>query len=100
MFGRGVGDFARYPSLHAASEETFSLLVDAIAACQCERVVRAGDPRALALLVRATTHGLIELWADGPLARMSAQPIERLAETVGADMFFGLAAPDAGDRSG
>jgi AcrR family transcriptional regulator len=96
MFGRGVGDFARHPKLHAASEETFGLLVDAIADCQREGMVREGDPRALAFTVWATTHGLVALWADGPLAHMTDVPIDDLAEIAGRDLFLGLVAPGAG----
>jgi AcrR family transcriptional regulator len=92
MFGRGVTDFGRYPSLHAAAEATFQLLVDAIARCQRDGLVRAGDARALATTVWATTHGVVDLWADGPLSGMTAEPLDVLAEAVGHDMFLGLAA--------
>lgn len=91
MFGRGVGDFTRHPSLHEASEETFGLLVEAIAACQQEGSVRPGDPRELAITTWATTHGLVALWMDGPLDEKTNRSIEDLAEVVGRDMFFGLA---------
>jgi AcrR family transcriptional regulator len=91
MFGRGVGDFARHPSLHQASEETFGLLVDALAAGQADGAIRAGDPRELAITTWATTHGLVSLWMDGPLDDKTRRSIEDLAEVVGRDMFFGLA---------
>lgn len=91
MFGRGVGDFTRHPSLHRASEETFGLLVEAIAACQQEGGIRPGDPRELAITMWATTHGLVALWMDGPLDERTRRTIEDLADVVGRDMFFGLA---------
>jgi AcrR family transcriptional regulator len=91
MFGRGVGDFARHEALHRASEETFGLLVDAIAACQRDGGIREGDPRELAITTWATTHGLVSLWMDGPLDAKTSRSIDDLAETVSRDMFFGLA---------
>jgi AcrR family transcriptional regulator len=92
MFGRGVADFSRYPSLHGASEETFRLLVDAIAACQRDGLVRAGDPRALAFGTWAMTHGLATLWMDGPLRHMTEGTLDELAEELTRQVFSGLAA--------
>jgi AcrR family transcriptional regulator len=91
MFGRVVADRARYPALDEAAAETFGLLVDGIAACQQEGMVREGDPRELALTAWSVVHGCSMLAVDDQFKGLSAASTAELAEAVTRDLFLGLA---------
>jgi AcrR family transcriptional regulator len=90
MFGQAVADRTAYPSLGAAAEETFALLVTAIRDCQGAGLVRPGDPEELALAAWATSHGLSSLAVDGQLSVMGERTLEALIQVVMANIFFGL----------
>lgn len=49
-------------------DEPFAMLKRAIARCQDEGTLPAGDPRPLVLLAWSAVHGASVLWIDGPLA--------------------------------
>ncbi len=88
MFGRVLADKSAYPSLQAASGETFGLLVEAIRDCQRAGQVRPGDPEELALAAWSATHGLSSLVVDGQLS--GERSLETLTQAVVANIFFGL----------
>lgn len=90
MFGRAMADKSAYPSLRAASGETFGLLVEAIRDCQRAGLVRAGDPEELALGAWSAVHGLSSLAADGQLVLMGKRGLDSLAHAVTSNIFFGL----------
>jgi len=90
MFGRATADRGAHPSLAAAAEETFGLLVAAIRDCQQAGLVRPGDPEELALATWSTSHGLSSLAVDGQLSVMGERPLESLTQVVLANIFFGL----------
>lgn len=56
-------------AVRMAGMHAFHVLVAAIAACQAEGLVRAGDPYPLTLAAWSMTHGLAMLLIDGGLAK-------------------------------
>lgn len=50
---------------------SFQLLLDRVRECQEAGVLRAGEPRGLALIIWAQCHGLVALWLDRHLASLS-----------------------------
>ena len=90
MFGQAAADRSAYPSLGAAAEETFGLLVAAIRDCQRAGLVRPGDPEELALAAWSASHGLSSLAVDGQLAVMGERSLEAVIQVVMANIFFGL----------
>lgn len=55
------------PEQQGAIDESFEMLGAAIARCQEEESIPAGDPRPLVLVAWAAAHGASVLWIDGPL---------------------------------
>lgn len=93
MFGPEVADRRAYPALRTAADEAFELLVGGLAACQRAGLVRAGEPRELALTAWSATHGLASLVVSGQLPgerRELAGSVEELALRVTASLFRGL----------
>lgn len=80
MFGP---HFTQPPDLSAAGEavDSFGLLLGAISECQRAGVVRAGEPRVLALACWSLVHGLASLLVDGKLASAGITTV-RQAEAV------------------
>lgn len=103
MFGPEVADRRRHPALRAAADETFGLLVGALADCQRAGLVRSGEPRELALAAWATVHGLASLVISGQLPGERGEPpesVEELAVRVTASLFRGLMAEPATPAGG
>jgi AcrR family transcriptional regulator len=93
MFGRLV-DIQKYPSLHAAADRAFMLLLESIMEGQEAKVVRPGDPHEHALLAWSTVHGLATLWMDCGLKGPPGTPersIEELAKAATDMLVRGLA---------
>lgn len=95
MFGPEIGDKAAHPSLHAAGERAFDLLVAAIIEAQHAGHVRRGDPRELAVSAWALVHGLSALLIDRQLQDRvrTARDAEHLAARVTRLLQTGLGAP-------
>jgi AcrR family transcriptional regulator len=93
MFGPEIRDKAAHPSLQAASERAFGLLVAAIVEAQRAGRVRAGDPKDLAVAAWALVHGLSALIIDGQLKERvrTARDAETLAARVTSLLRTGLA---------
>ena len=94
MFGAAVGDKAAHPSLEAAGEHAFGLLVTTIAEAQEAGHVRRGDSEAFAVAAWAIVHGLSALLIDGQLKDYARTPrdAEQLAAQVARVLQEGLAA--------
>ncbi|MFL5322559.1 MAG: TetR/AcrR family transcriptional regulator [Myxococcaceae bacterium] len=67
MFGPQVADPRRHPGLHAASEEAFQVLVEAVQKAQAANVFPPGDVLKSAVSAWAMVHGLAMLYVDGQL---------------------------------
>ncbi len=67
MFGPEIRDKRAHPTLHAAAERAFDLLVAAIAEAQRAGYARRGKPADLAVFAWALVHGLSALLIDGQL---------------------------------
>ncbi|MBI4591031.1 MAG: TetR/AcrR family transcriptional regulator [Candidatus Rokubacteria bacterium] len=90
MFGREIADRSAYPSLGAAAQEAFALLLEAIADCQRAGFVRPGDLEELALSAWSIVHGLSALLVDSQLHGLQEKGQEHLAQTVTQILFLGL----------
>ncbi len=90
MFGREIADRSAHPSLREAAQETFRLLVDAIADCQRAGLVRGEDPEELALSAWSMVHGFSALLIDGQLTGVQPRTADELAQIVTRDLFLGL----------
>jgi AcrR family transcriptional regulator len=62
-----MGKKTVHPSLSAAYERTFGVLLDAMRACQKDGVVRKGEVRRLALAAWSMVHGLATLLVEDQL---------------------------------
>ena len=93
MFGAEVGDKGAYPSLDAAGDYAFGLLVATITEAQRAGEVRRGDPEDLAVAAWAMVHGLSALLIDGQLEEYAptARAAEQLAARVTKILRTGLA---------
>jgi AcrR family transcriptional regulator len=97
MFGADFCDRTAHPSLHAAGEHAFALLVTSIAEGQRAGHVRRGDPEALAVAAWSMVHGLSALLIDRQLEDYARTPrdVERLAAETTKLLETGLSAPAA-----
>ena len=96
MFGDELAAGAAGPlpaSFTEARQSVFGFLRDGIARLQAHGLVRAGDPRAMALSAWALMHGIAMLTLDGQVARAGDLAPEALATTATELMMFGM---DAG----
>lgn len=93
MFGPEIHDKTAHPSLHAAGEHAFGLLVATITEAQRAGYVRRGDPEALAVAAWSMVHGLSALLIDAQLEEYARTPreAERLAANVTKVLETGLA---------
>jgi AcrR family transcriptional regulator len=84
MFSSELHEGPEHPELAAAGTPTLQALIDAIAAGQATGVVRAGDPKALALPAWSMVHGLSMLLVDRQLAELGADTseVDALAHAV------------------
>ncbi len=85
---------------HAAVDEGFGMLKAAIARCQEEGSIAAGDPRPLVLLAWAAVHGASTLWIDGPLAEDTLVDGEAALGPAISDTLAGLLRREAGQARG
>lgn len=69
MFGPEIRDKSAHPSLKAAAEKAFDLLVSTIADGQRAGHLKRGDAGELAVSTWALVHGLASLLIDGQLRR-------------------------------
>jgi len=93
MFGPEIRDKTTHPSLHAAGEHAFGLLVATVAEAQRAGHVRRGNPEDLAVSAWALVHGLSALLIDGQLQErvQTAHDAEVLASRVTKLLQTGLA---------
>ena len=70
--------------------EAFDILQRAVARCQEEGTIPAGDPRRIVLLAWASVHGASALWLDGPLPEEGLVDDARALETAVADTLMEL----------
>jgi len=97
MFGPEISDKMAHPTLHAAAERAFALLVRAVADAQQAGQVRSGNPQDLAVSAWALVHGLSALLIDDQLSRRvrTQRDAEILAGRVCHLLLVGLT-PDKG----
>jgi AcrR family transcriptional regulator len=80
------------PPPSAAREAVYELLTRGIIELQQRRVIRAGDPGALAMSCWAMMHGIVMLSLDGRVAQVGRRPDE-LAEGATMVLMHGMARP-------
>jgi len=92
MFGPEIRDKTAHPSLHAAAQRAFGLLVTTIADAQRAGHARRGDPEELAVAAWALVHGLSALLIDGQLKERvrRSRDAETLASRVTKLLEIGL----------
>jgi AcrR family transcriptional regulator len=92
MFGPEIRDKTAHPSLHAAAQRAFGLLVATVADAQRAGRVRRGDPEELAIAAWSLVHGLSALLIDGQLKERvrGGRDTERLASRVTTLLQTGL----------
>ena len=89
MFG---SELAADPSSGPASRHAvFAFLREGIAMLQRQKLVRSGDPHAMALTAWALVHGLAMLAIDGQVRGQGAPSPEELTLTATELMMFGMA---------
>jgi AcrR family transcriptional regulator len=89
MFG---SELAADPAIAPASRnEVFAFLREGIAMLQRQKLVRAGDPQAMALTAWALVHGLAMLAIDGQVRGKGAPSMEELTLTATELLMFGMA---------
>jgi AcrR family transcriptional regulator len=98
MFGSDTAGVGRFPQLDSQSRAVYQTLIDGIVALQQLRLVKAGDPIAIALTAWSTMHGLVMLALDGRVQLGPAAAGKSLAAldnqvTVATELLmFGMAA--------
>lgn len=92
MFGGFVAKADCDPDLTTEASGAFGVLLAALVELQQQKLVRAGDPEALALFVWSAVHGVAMLAIDGQLTRpgLSLDPV---MQTVVDRIWDGIAAP-------
>ena len=65
MFGGSIAEANDYPSLVAATDETYSALAQTVAQASKSGQLRSGDDKMIALTCWAAVHGLSQLIAGG-----------------------------------
>jgi AcrR family transcriptional regulator len=96
MFGPEIRDKSAHPTLKAAGDRAFGLLVGAIADGQRAGRVQRGDAEELAVAAWALVHGLSALIIDGQLGKrvQNEREAQRLATRVTKLLQTGLARRD------
>ena len=96
MFGPEIRDKSAHPTLKAAGDRAFGLLVSAIADGQRAGRVQRGDAEELAIAAWALVHGLSALIIDGQLRKRvpNERAAQRLATKVTKLLQTGLARRD------
>jgi AcrR family transcriptional regulator len=96
MFGPEIRDKSAHPTLKAAGDRAFGLLVGAIADGQRAGRVQRGDAEELAVAAWALVHGLSALIIDGQLRKRvpNEREAQRLATRVTKLLQTGLARRD------
>lgn len=72
----------KYPQAAEAAERSFRTLMNYVAACQQEGLLRAGDTKELALLTWSIVHGIAKLAITGRFPFSSKNEVIRFAEYV------------------
>jgi AcrR family transcriptional regulator len=96
MFGPEIRDKSAHPTLKAAGDRAFGLLVGAISEGQRAGRVQRGDAEELAVAAWALVHGLSALIIDGQLRKRvpNEREAQRLATRVTKLLQTGLARRD------
>jgi len=96
MFGPEIRDKSAHPTLKAAGDRAFGLLVSAISDGQRAGRVQRGDAEELAVAAWALVHGLSALIIDGQLRKRvpNEREAQRLATRVTKLLQTGLARRD------
>lgn len=85
-------ELAADPKIAPASRnDVFAFLREGIAMLQRQRLVRAGDPQAMALTAWAMVHGLVMLALDGQVRGKGAPSTEELTLIATNLLMFGMA---------
>ncbi len=92
MFGGFVAKADCDPDLTTEASGAFGVLLAALAELQQQKLVRAGDPEALALFVWSTVHGVAMLAIDGQLTRPGLS-LEPVMQTIVDRIWDGVCAP-------
>ena len=99
MFGGSIADANDYPSLVAATDETYGALSQTVAQASKSGQLRSGDDKMIALTCWATMHGLSQLIAGGQvrLDAGGASP-RNLALAATGLVMRGINAPSDADK--
>lgn len=81
---------SRYPALRAAYERAFEVLLSAVEDCQRAGLLRAGEPRALAVSAWAMVHGVSRLIVDGLVDVTGYDDVEALMRDAVRMLFRGM----------
>jgi len=98
MFGGFVAKANCDPELTTEASGAFGVLLAALAELQEQRVVREGDPEALALFVWSAVHGVAMLAIDGQLTR-PGRSLDQVPHLIVQRIWDGIAAPDEPRRA-
>lgn len=90
MFGAEVAHTDDLPSLRDTARGVLEFVGQGIAALQAAGLVRAGDPRLMAVTAWASLHGLAMLTLDGQTDGVAPTP-EETAEALAQTLMFGMA---------
>ena len=99
MFGGSIADANDYPSLIAATDETYGALSQMVAQASKSGQLRSGNDKMIALTCWATVHGLSQLIAGGQVGvdARAASP-RNLALAATALVLQGINAPADVDK--
>ncbi len=92
MFGGALADFKSHPSLLAASEHAFGVLMTCVEECQRAGLLGTAPSWDLAIALWSGAHGLASLWIDGPIRKgcPKTSDVGRLAEFVATTLERGV----------
>ena len=99
MFGGSIADANDYPSLVAATHETYGALSQTVAQASKSGQLRSGDDKMIALTCWATVHGLSQLIAGGQVGFDAGDASPRkLALAATGLVMRGINAPAVSDK--
>ncbi|NET59304.1 MAG: TetR/AcrR family transcriptional regulator [Symploca sp. SIO2E6] len=90
MFSAFKADNLCYPSLNAAGQEAFAVMMNAIASGQQLGKIKVGEPRQLAWVTWSLVHGLAMLLIDHQLPIIDEQDIVAVAELATQSLINGM----------
>ena len=99
MFGGSIADMNDYPSLIAATDETYGALSHMVAQASKIGQLRSGDDKMIALTCWATVHGLAQLITGGQVGLNAGDASPRnLALAATSLVMQGINAPAEDDK--